>query len=208
LCQFIVRPLPFSDRTPANFPTSISAVPFNQASLKTEGFDYEVNYRTSLGSLFNPAPSRLDLRFIGNYTPKLISLASPTSTPIRLDGTAAGGGQGVPRHKWTASAQLTEGPLSFGADVRFIGVMHYTKQPTVFVANNRLAPAAYLNANISYDMKVRGSTVTVFATGTNLTDHFVFAPQLNAQPTEFYPTFQSFYDVVGRYFVLGARVKF
>ena len=206
LCQFIVRPLPFSDRSPANFPTNISQVPFNQASLKTEGFDYEVNYRTGIGDIFNPAPARLDLRFIGNYTPKLISLASPTSTPIRLDGTAAGGGQGVPRHKFTASAQLTEGPLSFGADLRFIGVMHYTKQPTVFITNNRLAPAAYLNANISYDVKLHHSTVTVFATGTNLTDHFVFAPQLNAQPTEFYPTFQSFYDVVGRYFVIGARV--
>jgi iron complex outermembrane receptor protein len=208
LCQFIIRPLPFSDRTPANFPTSISSVPFNQASLKTEGFDYEVNYRTVIGNIFNPEPSHLDLRFIGNYTPKLISLASATSIPIRLDGTAAGGGQGVPRHKFTASAQLTEGPLSFGVDVRFIGVMHYTKQPSVFVTNNRLAPAAYLNANISYDLKVRNSVVTLFATGTNLTDHFVFAPQLNAQPTEFYPTFQSFYDVVGRYFVAGARIKF
>ena len=207
LCQYVIRPLPFSDRSAANFPTSIAQVPFNQASLKTYGFDYELNYRLPLGAMLSSEPARLDLRFIGNYTPKLISLASATSIPLRLDGTAAGGGTGVPRHKFTASTQFTEGPLSLGFDVRFIGTMHYTKQPTVFVANNRLAPAAYLNANVSYDLNVAGHQVTLFATGTNLTDHFVFAPQLNSQPTEFYPSFQSFYDVVGRYVVVGARFK-
>lgn len=208
LCQFIVRPNAFSDKSAANFPTSIAAVPFNQASLKTYGFDYEINYRLPLKPILFDDPARIDLRLIGNFTPKLISLANANSIPVRLDGTAAGGGQGVPRHKFTASTQFTEGPLSFGFDVRFIGVMHYTKQPTVFVTNNRIPATAYLNANISYDLKVQGHEVTLFANGTNLTDHFVFAPQLAAQPTEFYPTFQSFYDVVGAYFVVGARFKF
>ena len=208
LCQFISRPLPFANRSAANFPTSIAAIPFNQASLKTQGFDYELNYRLPLKAIFNDDPARVDLRFIGNYTPKLTSLSSPTSAPLRLDGTAAGGGTGIPRHKFTASAQFTEGRLSFGADVRFIGVMHYTKQPTVFVTNNRIPAVAYLNANISYDLAVSGHQITLFATGTNLTDKFVFAPQNQAQPTEFYPTFQSFYDVVGAYFVVGARFKF
>ena len=208
LCQFIIRPLAFGNRTTANFPTSIAQVPFNQASLETKGFDYELNYHLPLGRVLSGTTSRLDLRFIGNYTPSLISLASATSTPLRLDQTAAGGGQGVPRHKFTASGQFTEGPFSFGMDVRYIGTMFYTKQPTVFVANNRIPAVAYLNANVSYDLSLHGRPVTLFATATNLTDYFVFAPQLNAQPTEFYPSFQAFYDVVGRYVVFGARVKF
>ena len=211
LCQYIIRPLPFSNRTAANFPTSIAQLPFNQASVKTQGFDYELNYRLPLKPMLFDEPGHLDLRLIGNYTPKLTSVSSTVAAPLRLDGTLAGGGgsiNGVPRHKFTASTQFTEGPLSFGFDVRFIGVMHYTKQPTVFVANNRIPATAYLNANISYDIKAGGHDLTLFATGTNLTDHFVFAPQLNAQPTEFYPTFQSLYDVVGAYFVVGARFKF
>jgi outer membrane receptor protein involved in Fe transport len=210
LCQYITRPLPFANRTAANFPTSIAQVPFNQASVKTQGFDYEINYRLPIGRVLNDEPARIDLRLIGNYTPKLTSVSANGAAPLRLDGTLAGGGgsiNGVPRHKFTASAQMTEGPLSFGMDVRFFGVMHYTKQPTVFVANNRIPAVAYLNANISYDMKVSGHDITLFATGTNLTDKFVFAPQNNAQPTEFYPTFQSLYDVVGAYFVVGARFK-
>ncbi len=208
LCSFITRPLAFSDRSPGNFPTSISQVPFNQASLTTYGFDYEINYRIPMGHLLNGQPARLDLRVLGNHTPSLVSISGVGAKPLVLDGTLAGGGSGIPNDKVTGSLQLTEGPLSFGFDVRFIGPMVYTKQSTVFVANNNLAAAAYLNANISYDIKVRGNPLTLFATGTNLTDHFVFAPQLNAQPTEFYPTFQSLYDVVGRYFVFGARGRF
>ena len=204
LCQFINRPLPFSNRTAANFPTNISSVPFNQASLTTHGFDYELNYRVGLGSILYDEPARLDLRFIGNFTPSLVTKSGPVAIPVQLAGVASG----VPRHKFTASTQFTEGPLSFGFDVRFLGRLHYTKVATTFITNNVLAPAAYLNANISYDIKLNGHMVTLFANGANLTDHFVFAPQNNAQPTEFYPTFQSQYDVVGAYFVVGARLKF
>jgi len=214
LCQFIVRPLPFSDRSQTggpngtgNFPTSVSQVPFNQAVLKTQGFDYELSYRMPLGRVLFDEPARLDLRLIGNYTPRLISVTSPTTAPLRLDGTVAGGGDGVPRHKLTVSTQFTEGPLSFGFDVRYIGKMKYTRQ-AVFITNNDLPAVAYLNANISYDLKLHGGrTVTLFASGSNLTDHFQFAPRLNQQPTGGYPTYQQFYDVVGAYFVGGVRFK-
>jgi len=215
LCQYINRPFGFSDRTTVggpngtgNFPTTISQVPFNQAALVTEGVDYEVNYRLPLGNILYNDPARLDLRLIGNHTSKLTSQTSPTSKPLRLDGTVAGGGNGVPRDRFTASAQFTEGPLSFGVDVRFIGNMLYTKQPNVFVTNNHIPSAAYLNANISYNLNVSGKPITVFANGTNLTDHFVFAPRLNQQPTGQYPTFQQYYDVVGAYVVAGVRFKF
>ena len=114
----------------------------------------------------------------------------------------------MPRDRFTASAQFTEGPLSFGVDVRFIGNMLYTKQPNVFVTNNHIPSTAYLNANISYNLNVAGKPITVFANGTNLTDHFVFAPRLNQQPTGQYPTFQQYYDVVGAYVVAGVRFKF
>lgn len=205
LCQFINRPFPFDNRSPANFPINISQVPFNQASLTTEGFDYEVNYRIGLGSVLSKDPAQLDLRLIGNYTPVLTSQSGPTSTPVLNAGVA---GAGVPRHKFTVSADFSEGPLSFGFDVRYLDAMYYTRVATQFYENNRLAPAAYLNAYVSYDVDVNGHPVTFYLTGTNLTDHFVFAPQANAQPTEFYPTFQSQYDVVGRYVVAGLRFRF
>jgi hypothetical protein len=92
--------------------------------------------------------------------------------------------------------------------MRYIGKMYYTRQSNVFVANNELKPVAYLNASISYDIVDGERPITLYVQGTNLLDKFVFAPQNNAQPTEFYPSFQSQYDVVGTYFVGGVRFRF
>ncbi|WP_419814585.1 TonB-dependent receptor domain-containing protein [Glacieibacterium sp.] len=205
VCQFINRPFPFSNRTAANFPINISQVPFNQAALTTRGFDYELNYRVRLGPLFTDDPAQIDLRLIGNFTPKLESKAGATSVAVQNAGVA---GAGVPRHKFNVSADYSEGAFSFGVNLQYIGVLHYTLVPTQFYTNNRLAPVAYLNANVAYDINVGKHQVTLYMSGSNLTDKFVFAPQANAQPTEFYPSFQSQYDVIGRYYVVGARLKF
>ncbi len=201
LCAFIVRPFPFANRTPANFPSTISTVPFNQASLITQGIDYEVNYKFALGE------GQMGLRVLGNYTPVLTTRTSSAANviPVLSAGVA---GTGLPRHKITGSIDFSQGGLHLGADLKYIDAMFYTRQANVFVTNNRLPPVAYLNANISYDFELSDKrSLTLFVSGTNLTDHFVFAPQNNAQPTEFYPSFQSQYDVVGRYFVIGARVR-
>ncbi len=147
---------------------------------------------------------RVDLRLLGNHTWKFTQASSPGAIPTYLAGAAAG----VPRDRFTASVDYTIGRLSLGADVRYIGPLYYTKQPNMFVTNNRIAPVAYLNANISYDILAGDKPVTLYFNVTNLLDKFVFAPQNNAQPTEFYPSFQSQYDVVGRYFVIGARARF
>jgi outer membrane receptor protein involved in Fe transport len=197
-CEFIVRPFPFSDRTARNFPLSIATVPFNQAYSVQEGVDYEFSYRTDIKD------GQLDLRFLGNYTKDFTQASSPGALPTILAGAAAG----VPKNRWTASADYTLGRLSFGADLRYIGTLYYTKQSNVFVTNNKLKPVTYLNANISYDVVEGSNPITIYLSGTNLLDKLVFAPQNNAQPTEFYPSFQSQYDVVGRYVVTGVRFKF
>ncbi|HEX8415581.1 MAG TPA: TonB-dependent receptor, partial [Sphingomicrobium sp.] len=196
-CAAIIRPFPFADRTAANFPLSIITSPFNQASFTTEGFDYEVNYLLPIGD------AKLDLRLLGNHARKHVAIASPGALPTFLAGAAGG----VPKNRFVVSADVSQGPLSLGFDVRYIGEMFYTKQPNIFVTNNRLKPVTYLNANLSWDIVEGRKPTTLYVSGTNLTDKFVFAPQNNAQPTEFYPTFQSQYDVVGRYFVAGVRVS-
>jgi iron complex outermembrane receptor protein len=197
-CAAIVRPFPFSDRTARNFPLSIATVPFNQAFSTQEGIDYELGYKMDLG------PGKLDLRLLGNHTKDFTQASSPGAINTILAGAAAG----VPKNRWTGSADYSWGRLSFGADLRYIGKMYYTLQPNVFVANNELKAVTYLNANVSYDLREGPNPITIYLSGTNLTDKFVFAPQNNAQPTEFYPSFQSQYDVVGRYFVGGVRFKF
>ena len=62
-CDLIIRPLPFSNRTPANFVTSFLSRPENAQSVKTSGFDVEANYATDLG------PGNLSLRLLSTYQP-------------------------------------------------------------------------------------------------------------------------------------------
>ena len=197
-CAAITRPFPFSDRTARNFPLTIATVPFNQAYSTQEGFDYELSYRLDLG------PGRLDMRLLGNHTKDFTQASSPGAIPTVLAGAAGG----VPKNRFTTSLDYTWGRLTVGADLRYIGKMYYTKQPNVFVTNNELDPVTYLNASVSYDLRDGPNPITIYVTGSNLTDKFVFAPQNNAQPTEFYPSFQSQYDVVGTYYVAGIRFKF
>ncbi len=197
-CAVVIRPFPFSDRSAANFPLTITTAPFNQAYSIQEGMDYEIGYETDLG------PGALDLRLLGNYTREYTQASAPGAIPTIQAGAAGG----VPKHRFTVSADYRWGKLRFGADVRYIGEMFYTLQPTVFVANNRLKPVTYLNASVSYDLREGPKPISIYLSGSNLTDKFVFAPQNNAQPTEFYPSFQSQYDVVGRYFVGGIRFRY
>lgn len=197
-CAAIIRPFPFSDRTARNFPLSVATVPFNQAYSTQQGIDYELSYRTDVG------PGRLDLRLLGNHTKDFTQASSPGALPTILAGAAGG----VPKNRFTTSVDYRWGRLNVGADLRYIGKMYYTLQSNVFVANNKLDAVTYLNASISYDIREGSNPITVYINGSNLLDKFVFAPQNNAQPTEFYPSFQSQYDVVGRYFVTGIRFKF
>jgi len=195
-CAFIIRPFPFEDRSERNFPLTISTVPFNQAYSEMSGIDYELNYRIPVGGDAN-----VDLRLLGNHTWKYTQASSPGALPNFLAGAAGG----VPRDQFTASIDYSTSRFNFGVDVRYVGPLYYTRQPNVHVANNRLSPVAYLNANISYDIVEGDKPITLYLNGSNLLDKIVFAPQNNAQPTEFYPSFQSQYDVIGRYFVAGVR---
>nr|WP_243452632.1 TonB-dependent receptor [Polymorphobacter multimanifer] len=197
-CAFINRPLPFADRSPANFPLTITTAPFNQASVVTEGIDYELNYRLGLGE------GRVDLRLLGNYTPKFTASSTPGADPQILAGAAAG----LPKHRFTASVDYSRDGFNFGLDVRYLGTLFYTLQQNVFVTNNRIPPVAYLNANISQDVLMGNNKVTFFLNAQNLFDKFVFVPQNNGQPTQFPAYLQAQHDVMGRYFVVGARAQF
>ena len=70
-CGLYNRPLPFSNRSPANFPISVSTESLNVAKTVTHGVDAEVNYNFDLGSVVPSAPGNLAIRILGSYQPEL-----------------------------------------------------------------------------------------------------------------------------------------
>jgi outer membrane receptor protein involved in Fe transport len=66
----------------------------------------------------------------------------------------------------------------------------------------------YTDLTVGYDLPTNYET-TLFLTVNNLFDKDPpLLPAINYNPGVVYPTAQVLYDVVGRYFTLGARVSF
>ncbi|MBU3079307.1 TonB-dependent receptor plug domain-containing protein [Sphingomonas quercus] len=206
-CAFIIRPLPFSDRSSENFPLMTYSRLFNQAYAIQKGLDYEISQRLNLGA------GRLTLRLIGSHGFKAVSASDPNA-PIQTFRLGAA----IPKDQATLSADYTRGPFSVGANVRYIGPMHRTMQPqyvnglpqagTFYEGDgNNISRVAYLGANISYDIVGGGKPITLYFNGSNLLDKFVFWPANNGQPTEFPPINPGLYPIMGRYLVVGVRVR-
>ena len=197
-CEVITRPFPFSNSTAGNFPATISdrAVQPGLLSIQ-EGIDYEFSYRMDVGP--------------GHWTCACSATTPRTSPRPRRRARSRRSWRGRPpvyrKTVWTAR-RTTLGPVTSASTCVTSARCTTRCSPTCSSTNNELDPVTYLNANVSYDIRDGPNPISIYLSGSNLTDKFVFAPQNNAQPTEFYPSFQSQYDVVGTYYVAGIHFKF
>jgi outer membrane receptor protein involved in Fe transport len=215
LCSFIQRPLPFSDHTLANFPISVSTIPFNQASQKVKGIDYEFGYAHPLdGGMFGRA--KLDLRLIGTHLLKYEVQSQIGGAVIESDNTV--GNQGVNiggvntqnnnADRFNAIANYTDGPAALTLQARYYGKAKRTQQPGLVYINNDVASVVYWDLTGEYAVPFGDRDFTAFVTVNNLMDKQPPIVVGGGQPGQQYPTNVNIYDVIGRYFTAGVRVKF
>ncbi|MEI6419515.1 MAG: TonB-dependent receptor, partial [Sphingomonadales bacterium] len=200
LCALFVRPLPFADRSPANFPTLVLAQPQNIAAFLSEGIDTEVNYRFGLGQ------GQINLRGLVTYT-----LRQTTQT---LPGTVvqdAAGAAGLPSIRATLQAQYVRGPFRFDWLQRYVNSTRRDSNPTLVWAEKDVPSRTYTDITMSYDIKAMGGTHQVFLNIQNL---FNTAPAphgatggSSSVPGLFLATTNG-HDIIGRYFTVGFRSRF
>jgi outer membrane receptor protein involved in Fe transport len=214
-CTFIQRPLPFADRTAANFVLSVASVPFNQAAQKLEGFDYEVNYRVPFVDKGMLGPATLDLHLIGSFLGNYQVQARPGDRIVQSNNTVGNGGilfggvnsQNNIQNRINLQANYTDGPVSLNVQARYLGAAKYTQDATVFYVDNTVPAMAYFDATISYEKEVGGKTLEAFLTVNNIFEPS--APVFGVgQPGQGAPTNANIYDVMGRYYTTGLRFKF
>jgi outer membrane receptor protein involved in Fe transport len=203
-CAFIDRPLPFSDRTPANYANSVSTVPFNLAILKVEGIDYEIGYRTELPSgLFNDFAA-VSLRLIGTHL--LTAESQSTVTAPIVPGENSGQNT---KNRANLVFNYDDGPINFNLQGRYLGPRKRTQNPTQFYRGdeNNIPSRTYVDTTIGYDFAVSGVDLEAYLTVNNLFNRTapIFAP--GCQPTQCYPT-DTIYDIMGRYYSVGLRFDF
>jgi iron complex outermembrane receptor protein len=204
VCAFYIRPFPFSNTTAANYPTQIETRNLNIASNSTHGVDVELNYNTLGG--------RLDLRLLAAFQPSLLQRTFPTSAELNLAGAASQGpGSVAPqKQRYTLNATYSLDKLRLNTQLRYLAKLDLNADPTLVYADAPLPSITYVDLAMTYDAEWGGTSFTPFLSVNNVFDK---DPPLYASsafignPGFFYPA-PTGYDLVGRYFTAGVRLKF
>lgn len=200
--------------TPGLVITSIEIKPTNFVGIKTQGIDFEGSYRHPLGD------GSITLRALASYA---IGLKTDNGVAAVTNDVGQNTG-GLPTwtYRFSAGYDFRSG---FGAQFIARGVSPgvYNNNYIVCSTNcpaatsdfhtintNRIPGAFYFDMNANYTIKSRGSQFEVFMAIKNIlnSDPVLVANGPTGNNTPAYPqTNRALYDVLGRVFRVGVRVK-
>lgn len=205
-CALIDRPLPFSDRSPANYPTSVSLITQNISFLQTSGVDMALSYRSRL------AGGDLSLRAYANYLDRYVTQTNSVAPVIDYAGHGVNSqsGYAYPKFRGTLSANYEKDGFTFFVQEAMIGkvtIGNLENDPTSFYAVPAIKPVFYTDATISYEFDVQGAP-ELYLTATNLFDRKPPLVAAAAAPGLIYPTLFQLYNVAGRTLTAGIRFRF
>jgi len=187
----------------------------NVAEEKVEGLDAEADYSRDV-SLFGGGPEAISLRLFGSYlkTNSLGQNAGFATGGGSIGGTnyagQVGDGFSLPRFQATGSLAYTNGPLRFTVQERFIarGKINVTYTEGVDIDDNVVGAIAYTDFDLAYTRAdTAGGDLTIFGHITNAFDR---APPLNPGFSDFGGATQynqTVYDILGRRFTLGVKLR-
>lgn len=197
-CAFITR------ATPTSFPSSVRIAPGNISFLETSGIDFDASYRTGL------AGGDLSLRLYANYLSSYKTQQSVVSPVYDLAGRAninAGGIVGRPKVRGTFNVSFAKDGFGLFLSEQYIGKFKLgTPEPNQVVLNPDIPAVWYTDLTVSQKIPTSGGEFEVFATVNNLFDKQPpLIPAVSSGGS--FPTITALYDVVGRTFTVGARIK-
>ncbi|GGZ13326.1 TonB-dependent receptor [Novosphingobium colocasiae] len=211
-CSLIDRPLPFSDHSADNFPNSITQLPINVATLRQRGIDFELNYALDAAELIPGANGKFQVH-------GLLSHIYDFKTDLGLNQPIqqSAGYRTIP--KWSGSVSVSYDSEKFGIFIqeRFTGsykMALYKRLDTgadgQHFANADHAPnIGYTDVTITARPLADNPRAELFLTINNLFNAKapVLFPSAANSVNLYYPTVRSTYDIMGRYFTAGVRVK-
>lgn len=187
--------------------------PFNFATQRAQGIDFETSWRVALGT------GNLTLRGMATYYIK--NLAN-NGIDAPVDSAGSNASDGTPSWIYRATATYANGPLTLNLIGRGISAGVYDTSfvectsgcPASTVTNrtindNRIGGAFYIDATAAHDFTLGKATMQLFFNITNLFDKdppvVGYGPGGSAYAIP--STNQSFYDLLGRTFRVGVRFK-
>lgn len=214
-CGFISTAAGRGVVTPGLAITSIEIKPFNFVSVKTEGIDFEASYRRHVG------PGNLTLRALASHA---IDLKTDNGVNAVTDGAGDNSGS-LPNwtYRFSAGYDFDTG-FSVQALVRGVSAGVYGNNYVVCTSAcpassadyrtinyNHIPGGRYVDMNASYTFKVAGISTQAFLSVRNVlnSDPVAVAIGPTGNNTPAYPqTNRNLYDVMGRVFRMGIRLKY
>lgn len=199
-CALYVRPLPFADTSPANYPTRVFSNTLNTALVEIEGFDLEMNYG------FEILGGRWNARLLGNYQPVNQNQAYPgapftfTSVPPNSDlisKTHINGSLSYQLDQWTFAIQ--DRWLGKYSRVTTAGVSQVYVDPWIRAKN-------YVDIDIEREFDAGGFQMTGYFNVQNFFNAKGQVYENSAVQGIHYPIAAE-EDIMGRYFTLGLKVR-
>jgi iron complex outermembrane recepter protein len=171
-------------------PTIVRSTYINLAQFKTHGLDMEASYTLPM-SRISSLPGSLRFRALATYVPK-VEFSNGVAVFQRAGDVGDDTTFGTPKWRGNASISYSNSDFSIDARVRYVGggVYDHTRD----IANNKINSRTYFD--LGGQATIGG--LTWFASVNNLFDR---KPPLT--------TYGSiFYDSIGRYINVGAKVHF
>lgn len=208
-CDLQERPIDFTTKTPANAATAFYVKPFNIGSLKTYGIDAELNYVASLGTM------PLRLRVLTAWQPHIKYITVDGAIERDQAGVAFGPVGMTASPKWRVTTEASIEPIQnvrFDLQYRWRSGLKFDGVPDrVWAGADGIPAYGILALNMSY--RVPTETMGDFEFFLNIQN------LLNKDPDAANGTgtasnvgrqngFAQSDDPLGRYFTVGAKVKF
>jgi outer membrane receptor protein involved in Fe transport len=209
-CALYLRPLPFSNTSPANFPSILLSQPLNVAQTRTNGLDTELNYNFRLEDIAKPLAGRVDLRLLGTYQPTLAQTPFVGGVSLNSAGAAAGTLTGTPTVRLTFIGSYKAGPWTINAQTRWRNALKQNANPALIIALGNVPAVSFTDLTVNYDLQVNGYSLTTFVSVQNVFDQM--APIFVGTGSGGVPGFGNVNaagdDLIGRYMTAGIRMRF
>ncbi len=190
-CALFERPLPFSDHTPANFPTKVYNLNLNTAFTEIKGVDVEANYR------FQALGGSWVARVFANRQPTNISQAFVGAPITRVS---------APKTRVTTFLRYEHENLSVGVQDNWLsGFSKITSDGQIWIDPDVRAFNS-ADINVEYKFGHDGSTVAYVTVQNAFNAKPEIVPYSGSVGLTFpVPPGQ---DIMGRYYTVGVRARF
>jgi outer membrane receptor protein involved in Fe transport len=202
-CSLYVRPLPFSDRTPANFPTEVLNLSLNTAYSEIEGYDFEASYRFDMADLVSSWSGSWNLRLLANYQPTHESRAFPGAPLLYY---AAGTNVTSPETSATAFVTYQFEDWSVGVQDRWVSSYSRVTQAGQVWTDPSVDSFNAVDVNLERRFSIGGVDCSGYFTVQNA---FNSQPDIVATSGSvglIYPV-PNGQDIMGRFYTIGLRAR-